>query len=124
MSGDATTNAHLGTIADAAARVAAERRTRWLSVDSGPFAVRLASALGIGPGVRAVPPVLAVIGSITATTRDQVLETEQVLGVPTTGMLGGYSTVNGVLTPSAGLLATLDHTRITIACGDTRCRSA
>jgi uncharacterized protein YgbK (DUF1537 family) len=78
---DATTNAHLGTIAEAAARVATRRGTRWLSVDSGPFAVRLASALGIGPGVRELPPVLAVVGSITATTRDQVLETEQVLGV-------------------------------------------
>ena len=73
---DATTNAHLSTIAHAAARVPA---VRWVSVDSGPFAVRLTTALGIGPAVRAQPPVLAVVGSITATTRDQVLEIEQVL---------------------------------------------
>ncbi|CAM02733.1 uncharacterized protein YgbK (DUF1537 family) [Saccharopolyspora erythraea NRRL 2338] len=77
---DATTNAHLSTIADAAARVQDAGGPRWLSVDSGPFAVRLATALGIGPGVRALRPVLAVVGSITATTHDQVLETEQVLG--------------------------------------------
>jgi arylsulfatase A-like enzyme len=30
--------------------------------------------------------------------------------VPTSGMLGGYTRVNGVLTPSDGLVATLDHT--------------
>ncbi|GDY31687.1 four-carbon acid sugar kinase family protein [Gandjariella thermophila] len=77
---DATTNAHLATIAEAAARVRAERGTRWVSVDSGPFAVRLAAALGIGPGVPAAPPVLAVVGSITATTHHQILETEQALG--------------------------------------------
>lgn len=72
---DATSNAHLSTIAHAAARVP----TRWVSVDSGPFAVRLTTALGIGPAVQELPPVLAVVGSITATTRDQVLEIEQVL---------------------------------------------
>jgi D-threonate/D-erythronate kinase len=42
--------------------------------------VQLANALGIGSGPRPAPPLLAVVGSITATTRDQVLETEQVLG--------------------------------------------
>jgi uncharacterized protein YgbK (DUF1537 family) len=77
---DATTNAHLDTIAEAAARVHADHGIRWLSVDSGPFAVRLAAALGLGPGERRLPPVLAVVGSITETTRDQILETEQVLG--------------------------------------------
>jgi uncharacterized protein YgbK (DUF1537 family) len=76
---DATTNAHLATIAEAAARVRTERGTRWVSVDSGPFAVLLATALGIGQGSREFPPALAVVGSITATTRDQVLELEQVL---------------------------------------------
>lgn len=74
---DATSNAHLVTIAEAAALLQAERATRWLSVDSGPFAVLLATALGIGPGEHPLPPVLAVVGSITATTREQVLELEQ-----------------------------------------------
>lgn len=74
---DATSNAHLGTIAEAAALVHAERDTRWVSVDSGPFAVLLATALGIGPGEHPLPPVLVVVGSITAATRDQVHELEQ-----------------------------------------------
>jgi uncharacterized protein YgbK (DUF1537 family) len=75
---DATTNRHLTTVAKAAARLAAEG-TRWISVDSGPFGVRLAAALGLAPGHGTVPPVLAVVGSITGQTRDQVLETELVL---------------------------------------------
>jgi uncharacterized protein YgbK (DUF1537 family) len=75
---DATTNRHLTTVARAAARLAAEG-TRWISVDSGPFGVRLAAALGLAPGHGTVPPVLAVVGSITAQTHDQLLETELVL---------------------------------------------
>jgi D-threonate/D-erythronate kinase len=73
---DATRNAHLRVIAMAAAQVS----EHWLSVDSGPFGVRLAAALGIAPGDQPRPPVLAVVGSITAITADQVLETEQTLG--------------------------------------------
>lgn len=75
---DATTNRHLTTVAKAAARLAAEG-TRWISVDSGPFGVRLAAALGLAPGHETVPPVLAVVGSITGQTHDQLLETELVL---------------------------------------------
>ncbi|WP_318307455.1 four-carbon acid sugar kinase family protein [Amycolatopsis solani] len=75
---DATTNRHLTTVAKAAARLAAEG-TRWISVDSGPFGVRLAAALGLAPGHDTVPPVLAVVGSITGQTHDQLLETELVL---------------------------------------------
>lgn len=73
---DATRNAHLRVIAEAAAKVS----SHWLSVDSGPFGVRLAAALGIAPGDHPAPPVLAVVGSITAITADQVMETEQTLG--------------------------------------------
>ncbi len=76
---DATTNRHLTTIARAAARLTVSEGTRWISVDSGPFGVRLAAALGIAPGHGEVPPVLAVVGSITGQTRDQLLETEQML---------------------------------------------
>jgi uncharacterized protein YgbK (DUF1537 family) len=72
---DATRNAHLRVIAAAAAKVS----TNWLSVDSGPFGVRLAAALGIAPGDHPRPPIFAVIGSITSITADQVLETEQAL---------------------------------------------
>ncbi|MEQ0564675.1 four-carbon acid sugar kinase family protein [Amycolatopsis sp. NEAU-NG30] len=75
---DATTNRHLTTVARAAARLAAEG-TQWVSVDSGPFGVRLAAALGLAPGHGTVPPVLAVVGSITGQTHDQLLETELVL---------------------------------------------
>lgn len=78
--GDATSNAHLGTIAEAAALVHAELGTHWVSVDSGPFAVLLATALGIGPGEHPLPPVLAVVGSITESSREQALELEQVSG--------------------------------------------
>lgn len=81
---DATRNAHLRVIAEAAAQVS----PHWLSVDSGPFGVRLAAALGIAPGDQPQPPVLAVIGSITAITADQIYETEQTLGAR-------YITVNG-----------------------------
>ncbi|MEV4314519.1 four-carbon acid sugar kinase family protein [Actinocrispum sp. NPDC049592] len=73
---DATRNAHLRVIATAAARVS----DHWLSVDSGPFGVRLAAALGIAPGDHPSPPILAVVGSTTAITRDQIVETEQTLG--------------------------------------------
>ncbi|PXY20836.1 four-carbon acid sugar kinase family protein [Prauserella muralis] len=76
---DATINAHLGVIAEAAAAVRRRQAIRWVSVDSGPFAVLLATALGIGPGVSPLPPVLAVVGSITGTTGDQVRELEQVM---------------------------------------------
>lgn len=76
---DARTNGHLTTIAAAAAEVRAERGTNWLSVDSGPFGVLLTGALGIGARPRPDPPVLAVVGSVTATTRAQVVELEQVL---------------------------------------------
>jgi uncharacterized protein YgbK (DUF1537 family) len=87
---DATRNAHLRVIAMAAAEVS----QHWLSVDSGPFGVRLAAALGIAPGDDPRPPVLAVIGSITAITTDQVLETEQTLGAR-------YVEVSGTEDPQA-----------------------
>lgn len=77
---DATTNAHLSMIAEAAALVQLEHATPWIAVDSGPFAVRLTTALGIGPDLAKRAPLLAVVGSITASTREQILETEQVLG--------------------------------------------
>lgn len=79
---DATRNTHLTTIAEAAARTSTQDGAEWVSVDSGPFGARLAAALGITAQARAAgpaPPVLAVVGSITDLTRDQVLETEQVL---------------------------------------------
>nr|WP_042181209.1 four-carbon acid sugar kinase family protein [Kibdelosporangium sp. MJ126-NF4]CEL14886.1 hypothetical protein [Kibdelosporangium sp. MJ126-NF4] len=85
---DATRNAHLRVIAEAAAQVSKV----WLSVDSGPFGVRLAAALGIAPGDEPRPPVFAVIGSITAITADQVQETEQTLGAR-------YVTVTGTESP-------------------------
>jgi uncharacterized protein YgbK (DUF1537 family) len=87
---DATRNAHLRVIAAAAAEVS----DHWLSVDSGPFGVRLAAALGIAPGDHPRPPILAVIGSITAITADQVLETEQTLGAR-------YVEVSGTEDPAA-----------------------
>ncbi|ALG14773.1 four-carbon acid sugar kinase family protein [Kibdelosporangium phytohabitans] len=94
---DATRNAHLRVIAEAAAQVS----KLWLSVDSGPFGVRLAAALGIAPGDQPRPPVLAVVGSITASTADQVQETEQTLGAT-------YVTVTGQESPEGVIRAVGD----------------
>ncbi|PWV75669.1 Uncharacterized conserved protein YgbK, DUF1537 family [Prauserella marina] len=77
---DATTGAQLAVIAEAAARVSLRDGFQWLSVDSGPFAVALASALGIGVHAEPLPPVLAVVGSITTVTDEQIAELEQVAG--------------------------------------------
>ncbi|MEU3273172.1 four-carbon acid sugar kinase family protein [Saccharomonospora sp. NPDC006951] len=77
---DATTGAQLAVIAEAAARVSLREGFRWFSVDSGPFAVALASALGIGVHAAPLPPVLAVVGSITTVTDEQIAELEHVAG--------------------------------------------
>ncbi len=76
---DATTNAHLTTIARAAATITARMGTHWVSVDSGPFGVRLAAALGISPGSGPTRPVFAVIGSVTELTGVQVAHLESEL---------------------------------------------
>lgn len=75
---DATRNSHLHTIATAAAMSTVDGQC-WMSVDSGPFGAAFADALGVAPGGGPASPLLAVVGSITATTRDQILETEQLL---------------------------------------------
>ncbi|MGH3345175.1 MAG: four-carbon acid sugar kinase family protein [Carbonactinosporaceae bacterium] len=79
---DATGPPHLQAVADAAARVA-RAGTRWVSIDSGPFGVALAAALGVrlgaGIGRDAPPPILAVAGSVTDLTRDQIVATEQAM---------------------------------------------
>ncbi|MGH3327786.1 MAG: nucleotide-binding domain containing protein, partial [Streptomycetales bacterium] len=74
---DATGPRHLQAVADAAACVARTGGTRWISIDSGPFGVALAAALGAGLGRGAPLPILAIAGSVTDLTRDQLLETEQ-----------------------------------------------
>ncbi|MFI8996827.1 four-carbon acid sugar kinase family protein [Streptomyces sp. NPDC053542] len=70
--GDATENAHLHTIAAAAARVAAEDGVRWVVLDSGPFGAAYSAALGIRPREAEPPRVLAVVGSITERTGEQL----------------------------------------------------
>ncbi|MGG2460803.1 four-carbon acid sugar kinase family protein [Streptomyces sp. RGM 3693] len=76
---DATENAHLRTVARAAAALAVEDGIRWLALDSGPFGAALAAELGIRPAVAPVR-VLAVVGSVTDRTRDQLARTEAALG--------------------------------------------
>ncbi|MFD8542809.1 four-carbon acid sugar kinase family protein [Streptomyces sp. NPDC059649] len=77
---DATENAHLHTLAAAAARLAAEDGIRWVALDSGPFGAALATELGLRP--QGGPPVrvLAVVGSATERTRTQLARTETALG--------------------------------------------
>jgi uncharacterized protein YgbK (DUF1537 family) len=76
---DATENAHLRTVAAAAARLTAEDGTRWVSLDSGPFGAALAAELAIRPAGPA-PCVLAIVGSVTGATDEQLARTEKALG--------------------------------------------
>lgn len=76
---DATENEHLRTVAAAAARLTAEDGTRWISLDSGPFGAALAAELGICPA-GAAPRILAIVGSVTEATHEQIARTEKVLG--------------------------------------------
>ncbi|MFK0261662.1 four-carbon acid sugar kinase family protein [Streptomyces angustmyceticus] len=77
---DATENAHLRTVAVAAARLAAADRTRWVALDSGPFGAALAGELGLRPAGGAPARILAVVGSVTDRTRAQLARTETALG--------------------------------------------
>lgn len=77
---DATENAHLRTVAAAAARLAAEDRIRWVALDSGPFGATLAAEMGLRPEGGAPATVLAVVGSVTDRTRTQLARTETALG--------------------------------------------
>lgn len=76
---DATENEHLRTVAAAAARITAADGTRWISMDSGPFGAALAAELGIRPG-GSPPRILAVVGSMTDASHEQLARTEEVLG--------------------------------------------
>ncbi|WP_207781891.1 four-carbon acid sugar kinase family protein [Phytoactinopolyspora limicola] len=67
---DAITTAHLRRIAHAAAAVEADEMI-WVSVDSGPASVALATAFGV-TGDSAGAPLLAVSGSATRLTRTQL----------------------------------------------------
>ncbi|MEV0373927.1 four-carbon acid sugar kinase family protein [Streptomyces sp. NPDC050636] len=77
---DATDNAHLRTVAVAAARLADEDGVRWVAVDSGPFGAALAAELGLRPEGGPPARILAVVGSVTDRTRDQLARTEAALG--------------------------------------------
>ncbi|MGW8399294.1 four-carbon acid sugar kinase family protein [Streptomyces lydicus] len=77
---DATENAHLHTLAVAAARLTAEDAVRWVALDSGPFGAALAAELGLRPQGGAPARILAVVGSVTDRTRTQLARTETTLG--------------------------------------------
>ncbi|MFJ9467834.1 four-carbon acid sugar kinase family protein [Streptomyces caniferus] len=77
---DATENAHLRTIAVAAARLAAADGIRWVALDSGPFGAALAGELGLRPAGGAPARILAVVGSVTDRTRTQLARTQTALG--------------------------------------------
>ncbi|SCK33207.1 four-carbon acid sugar kinase family protein [Streptomyces sp. WMMB 322] len=76
---DATDNEHLRTVAAAAARLTAEDGTRWVSLDSGPFGAALAAELGVRPAGNP-PRILAIVGSVTEATHEQLARTEKALG--------------------------------------------
>lgn len=62
-------------IAQAAAQAASVGDLSWVVVDSGPFGAHMARALGIGSSHRGLSsPVLAIVGSLTDQTREQVDE--------------------------------------------------
>jgi D-threonate/D-erythronate kinase len=83
---DSTDRRDLTAIARAAAAcVGADGEHPWLAVDPGPFAPELATALGLTHPARSAPharrtglPLLVVAGSVTATTREQLVALEQV----------------------------------------------
>jgi len=85
---DATDRRDLSAIARAAARCVDEQGAHWLVVDPGPFGPELTIALGlgvgaaIGPGEAATPsdapPLLVVSGSVTRSTREQLVALEHV----------------------------------------------
>ncbi|MFG2827226.1 four-carbon acid sugar kinase family protein [Streptomyces sp. NPDC048434] len=77
---DATENAHLRTVAVAAARLAVEDGIRWVALDSGPFGAALADELGLRPAGGPPARILAVVGSVTDRTRTQLTRTETALG--------------------------------------------
>ena len=69
---DALDEAHLASVADAAARRAQRDQTRWISVDPGPGGAELARALGLTAPAAPRPPLLVVAGSATELTRRQL----------------------------------------------------
>jgi len=78
---DATTNAQLRAIAAAVARISREPGTRWVVLDSGPFGAALAAAFAVRqqnltPGI-----ILAIVGSQTARTCEQLAHAESSVGV-------------------------------------------
>jgi D-threonate/D-erythronate kinase len=85
---DATDRRDLTAIARAAARCARRHGAHWLVVDPGPFGPELATALGLtstpagdAPDARTpadAPPLLVVAGSVTRTTREQLVALEHV----------------------------------------------
>lgn len=76
---DAVTAADLKTIAEAAVVAAKADHITWLSVDPGPFGAEMAEAMGIASRGLPPEPILIVAGSVTRTTRDQLLEVERLL---------------------------------------------
>ena len=63
------------TIAQAASRAMSTGAVTWVVVDTGPFGAHMARALGIGASHRGLSsPVLAIVGSLTDQTKDQVDE--------------------------------------------------
>lgn len=74
---DALEDAHIRTIAAAAAEVEA---VTWLSVDPGPFGAALADALGLSTPADGGLTALAVAGSVTEVTQRQLAAVERQLG--------------------------------------------
>ena len=71
---DSIADADQWTIAQAAVKASSDDLS-WVVIDSGPFGAQMARALGIGSAHRALStPVLAIVGSLTDQSCDQVDE--------------------------------------------------
>lgn len=82
---DSTDRRDLSTIAQAAALCSEKHGVHWLSVDPGPFGPELAIAMRLNAGGDAagdasdqMPPLLVVSGSVSRSTREQLVVLEQV----------------------------------------------
>lgn len=86
---DSTDRRDLTTIAQAAARCSEKHGVHWLAVDPGPFGPELAIAMRLNAGGDAagdasdqMPPLLVVSGSVSRSTREQLVVLEQVHDAP------------------------------------------
>lgn len=77
---DATRNEHLRTVARAVAEVSMSRHTQWVVLDSGPFGAAVAAEVELRAANDVPGVVVAIVGSRTPRTREQLLHSEVNVG--------------------------------------------